>query len=783
MQYFAHTAETPDGQPDPDTSKWQKLSDHLREVGELAGNFAAAFGAREEAKLAGLLHDLGKYRDEFQEYLRGQRKGGSDTHHAVYGAGVAANKLRNVALAYSIAGHHSGLHNAQGDSGLRELINKPAYAIEQNLESLINKFRNECGDFPAFSKDFLFLNTNTPDSRFKAEFFTRMIFSALVDADFLNTEAFYKNCSRPSVPSLNEDSLAEKLIAKLNTARIQKAKQHSSTLETTPITKIRNEIYEQCLNAGEMPQSFFSLTVPTGGGKTLSGMAFALSHARKHNLRRIIVVIPYLSIIEQNAAEYRRILDPDGSGILVENHSAVEVAAENLEASAATEANERSPLILAAENWDAPIIITTSVQFIESLFSNKPSRCRKLHNIARSVILFDEVQTLPVHLLEPLLSVWRELRDQYGVSFVFLSATQPAFQKQANLINGFDKTEITEISNNTLDTFNKLQRVSFKFPKPDETKSWEDLANEMLIANQVMCIVNIRKHAFALWNCLQSKLKDEDKTSLFHLSSAMCAEHRLHVIGKMHDPREGSIRWRLQNNKPCRVVSTQLVEAGVDLDFPLLYRALAPLDSIVQAAGRCNRENRMSSPGEVIIFTPEDKKLPPGIYKLATEETANIITRLTDKQLGTDPSLFADYFNRLYSKAATDYQRSGEDSIQQERSALNFRNVAHKVKVIDETGKSVIVPFGGINGKAMKIIREIKTRLQSKSNARFNRNDLRILQRFIVNIRHNDFQMLLVRGQVEELLPNLEINILNEGSYHNDLGVIVDERAIEDFIL
>jgi CRISPR-associated endonuclease/helicase Cas3 len=769
MPYLAHT-ENPNGQS-------HLLRNHLREVGNLSSDFASQIDPsfNEAARWAGLLHDLGKYRDEFQEYLLGKRKGGEDTHHAVYGAGMAF-ELRSVALAYAIAGHHAGLHDAQG---LVELLNKSGYKVKNNLKLLREKFEAELGKLTEKINEPDFVKETDAISRFKTDLFVRMIFSALVDADFLDTEAHYEMKARPRVPALNEDNLSEKLLVRAGAAKERKADEALRSKKNPEIITLRNAIYEQCLTSAEKEQGFFSLTVPTGGGKTLSGMAFALAHARKHNLRRIIVVIPYLSIIEQNAAEYRQILDPTNQGIVVENHSAIAIAAEDKEEKQTSEAKERSPLVLAAENWDAPIIVTTSVQFIESLFSNKPSRCRKLHNIARSVVLFDEVQTLPARLLEPLLSMWRELRDEYGVSFVFSSATQPAFRKQTNLKNGFTENELTEITENTAETFKQLRRVRFELPRANERKTWAQIADEVYEHKQVVCVVNTRKQAFALWNELHGKLAENECRGLFHLSSALCAEHRFEIIGAIHNPHEGSVRWRLLNGLPCRVVSTQLVEAGVDLDFPLLYRALAPLDSIVQAAGRCNRENRLQELGRVVVFRTEDDSLPPGIYKLATEQTANMMSNLSEEQLATDPLLFADYFNRIYGMAATDYQRSGETTIQQDRQDLNFRSVAQKVKVIDDTGVSVIVPYG----KSIEIVEEIRGRQTQKGVPRFNRDDLRRLQRFMVNIRRNDFLTLQTMGQIQELLPNISLYVLNEGSYRDALGVVIGERASDEFVL
>lgn len=769
MNYYAHSTVELERTLNQNKGNWQLLWIHLREVAELAASFAESFNASEYAKLAGYLHDIGKYRAEFQEYLEGKRKGGEDTHHAVYGAAVAC-KFKDLVTAFVIAGHHSGLHDS---IGLQELLRKQAYGIFNNsdniVEKLIDKLNFECGDVLKEFTQLDFSNERTTENKLRLELFIRMVFSCLVDADFINTEAFYNGHQRVVGKTLDKENLSEELLLKLDQAINKKSGKKNK------INEIRNSIYTQCKHKAKEAQGFFSLTVPTGGGKTLSGMAFALEHAKKHKLKRVIVVIPYLTIIEQNAAEYRRIFDPINEGLVVENHSAVEVKEGENE--------ERSQLELAAENWDSPIVVTTSVQFIESLFANKPSKCRKLHNIANSVVLFDEVQTLPTHLLNPLLNIWRDLQKNYNVSFVFSSATQPAFKKQDNLVNGFNDNEIKEITENTSEIFRELCRVKYQFPRSDKSRTWEDLAEEIIQNKQVLCVVNTRKQALNLWQTINSKLSGEQKKYLFHLSSAMCAEHRLNIIGGKDTLEALSIKSNLLNNMPCYVVSTQLIEAGVDIDFPVVFRAIGPLDSIVQTAGRCNREGKLKTNGRVVVFKPEENILPPGIYKLATEVASIFLNKQTNESLAVNPIIFKDYFTRLYGVSSTDFQKKGEDNIQTERSNLNFREVANKTKVIDQNGKSVIVPFGGEQGPAMKIINEIRQRDVSKEKLRFSRVDMRKLQRFFVNLRNKDFQILQSRGQIEQLLPNLDINVLNIASYDNNLGVLVNERSIEDFIL
>src|SRR5712691_4417188 len=430
MNFLAHT-ENAAGQP-------HLLKDHLRSVGILARRFAESANPllAEPAQRAGLLHDFGKYRDEFQAYLREERESSLETHHAVYGAALAFQRGW-LGLAFAIAGHHAGLHDL---NKLQDLVKDEKYKAAERLPLLLERFTSEVGPpgaqfaEPSFDRS----------QKMRAELYIRMLFSTLVDADFLDTDAHYTGALRQSY-ELRPAALMRRLLA-------EKATKSSAG----ELNAIRNRIFQQCLDAADLPPDFFSLTVQTGGGKTLSSMAFALRHAERHGLRRVIVVIPYLSIIEQNAAQYRRIFDPDNTGIVIEHHSAI-VAPED------GEERQRSPLEYAAENWDAPIIVTTSVQFIESLFANRPARCRKLHNIARSVVIFDEVQTLPSHLLNPLLNVLRELKTHYGVSFVFSTATQPAFRHNASALKeGFIANEVTEITRDTAETFRRLRRVVFK---------------------------------------------------------------------------------------------------------------------------------------------------------------------------------------------------------------------------------------------------------------------------------------------------------------------------------
>src|SRR6266508_2455663 len=728
-RFWAHT-ENSKGKP-------HLLREHLHSVGQLASQFAAHMNPQlcEAAHWAGLLHDLGKYRDEFQQYLRDERESSAERHHA-------------------------GLHDCDA---LQQLVEDPKYRAGERLPQIIERFQAELGAAPEKIAEPAFV-VNNP---WRAEFYIRMLFSSLVDADFLDTELHHKLTPRTS-PEFRPAELLQLLVA-----------EKESKSRAGELNALRNRIFQQCLNAAALPPGFYSLTVPTGGGKTISAMAFALEHAARHNRRWVIVVLPYLSIIEQNAAQYRRILDPENRGIVIEHHSAV-AAPEDKDESRPRAPFEKHASEYAAENWDAPIIITTSVQFIESLFASRTSRCRKLHNIARSVVIFDEVQTLPSHLLNPLLNVLRELRENYGVSFVFSTATQPAFRhRPASLSEGFRPDEVREITTDTAGAFNQLRRVKFTLPQATETMGWSAVAEQMSERRQALCVVNVRRHAFELLEELKKVLREDEHTALFHLSSAMCAEHRLDVLGVDREPPPGTIRSRLRHGEPCLLVSTQLIEAGVDVDFPAVWRALAPLDSIVQAAGRCNREGNLRNEagtaalGEVVIFRPEEHRLPPGVYRTATDITTTLLASVEAEALATDHALFATYFDRLYQLVPTDID------IQSEREKLHFRKVAAAARVIKDDTRSVIVPYR----KGRELIDRIRTRPLVKGLPRFDRNDLRKLQRFMVNLQRRDFDRLLALRQITQLLPNLELYVLAEGLYHETFGLLIEQRPTEDFLL
>ena len=673
--------------------------------------------------------------------MANERPASDETHHAMYGAALAFKKLW-LGPAFAIAGHHAGLHNV---SDLQDLVCGKKYDAVGWIDPLVKLFEAELGGVPEELAEPEFAKSE--EDRAVTEFYVRMLFSCLVDADFLDTEQF----------KIGQERYPAKLDTQVLLNRLQA---HRDKFDFSgELNQLRNGVFEDCLAKASEPAGFFSLTVPTGGGKTLSGMAFALKHAQQHRMGRVIVVIPYLSIIEQNAAEYRKVLDPENEGIVIEHHSTVASKDDDRE-------QGRSPEELATENWDAPIIVTTSVQFIESLFANRTSKCRKLHNIANSVVLLDEVQTLPSHLLNPLLHVLRDLQKNYHTSFVFSTATQPAFGHSRSLSNGFGVNDVKEIASEPRKLFQKLGRVVYEIRSAKS--DFEELAEEWVSKPQALGVVNTRKQAAEWWKLLRRK--EWELEGILHLSSAMCAEHRTKVLAEA--------RWCLENDKPCRLVATQVVEAGVDIDFPLVYRALGPLDSIVQAAGRCNREGLLLDKGRVVIFRPTDAKLPAGVYRTATDITARLLNHLSADDLSGKPDLFRRYFGELFQYVPTDHQHRRECPIQEDREKLRFREVARKAKVISDDTQAVIVPWG----QALEKVAAIRERTQM-DGSRFTRKDLRNLQRFIVNLHRRDFQKVDRMGLLRPLLPGMELSVLDEAGYHEHLGVVINQRPTEDFLL
>jgi CRISPR-associated endonuclease/helicase Cas3 len=630
------------------------LVDHLTSVAQKASQFAEKFGAADMAYWAGLWHDLGKFHPDFQAYLANPIAWRGPDHSS---AGAILAERSFSPLAFLIAGHHGGLP-ALKELKLRLREKAKASAISQALDlaqqaiSGVEPTGSLEAKLPAFLQETPQKSPEQEDFKRRLELFLRMVFSALVDADFLDTERHFE--PEQAAQRRQETSLDELW------GQFERAQGRLSGQNPGGLNEIRHEIYQACLRTADNPPGMFSLTVPTGGGKTRSGMAFALRHALIHGMDRVIVAIPYTSIIEQTADVYRDIF---GAESVLEHHSAVTVHQDSNDPLSYHEVWAR----LASQNWDASIVVTTTVQLFESLFANRPSTCRKLHNIARSVVILDEVQTLPPELLTPILDVLQDLVDHYHVSVLLCTATQPALQNGPYLRGLRD---VREIIADPAQYFAALKRVRYELSAPDERWTWERVATEMQSVDQALAIVNAKQDALRLLDALN------DPTA-FHLSTLLCGAHRRDVL------RE--IRRRLEAGELCWLVSTQVVEAGVDLDFPLVLRAIGPLDRIVQAAGRCNREGRLAE-GRVVIFVPEEGAIPPGAYKTGTDTALSLLNR-PGADLH-DPVLYRTYFERLYQAIDLDKKR-----IQDLRQALDYPEVAHRFRLIeDETAPIVVRP-------------------------------------------------------------------------------------------
>lgn len=574
----------------------------------------------------------------------------------------------------------------------------------------------EVVDGLVYEGDGLELISDPPDDALQTELFLRMMFSALVDADFLDTEKHFE----PDAPRLRGAEYAPvdlwPMLERDQARIILKAR-------STPVNTVRREVYEACLEAAEIPQGVFRLSVPTGGGKTRSGLAFALRHALRHDLDRVIFAVPYTSIIEQTAGEYRKIFELLGEGAVLEHHSGVrddrgtDQVRDPRESERLHEARMRARL--ATQNWDAPLIVTTTVQLFESLFANRTSRCRKLHNVARSVIVLDEVQTLPLKLLDPTMSILKELTRRYGVSVVLCTATQPAFETDSSYLQGFEPGSVRDIvpEERASEHFRTLKRVEYE--TPTEEWSWEETARrlkEASPAGRAMAVLNSRRDALALLETL-------NEGSALHLSTLLCGANRRDVLEE--------VRRRLRDEEPCLLVATQVVEAGVDLDFPVVFRAVGPLDRIVQAAGRCNREGSMDRPGRVVVFRPEEGRGPRGEYASGRAQTERLLAR-KDFDLH-DPGMFRKYFEMMYQLVDTDGK-----SIQEARRAFDYPDVATRFRLIEDGTVPVIVEYEEKDARRERDRRRLFERVRRERMLR--PGDHRRLQPYTVGLFERDFE-------------------------------------------
>lgn len=725
-RFYAHTDDS------ADEAGWEPLEVHLEEVARQAASCASAFDSREWGRLAGLWHDLGKYHPRFQARLRDDSIRQS---HSGAGAVLAMERFKQAGqfLATIIAGHHAGLCNIKDDCRLSFRLedaakvewpgvegNAPAELLEEKMPA-----------FPAWMRDPL-----------QAEMWTRLLFSALVDADRLCTERFHQR-DRPVIRKGSQVSLQE-LRDRLEAYLTALSNNLDEEARRRPVNLIRARISSACLDAAKLAPGLFSLTVPTGGGKTLAGMRFALHHATQHGQQRVIVVIPYTSIIEQNAREYAKIF---GANNVLEHHSNLDVERRRKDHGEAVSDWQD----LAAENWDAPVVVTTTVQFFESLFTNHPSRARKLHNIVNSVVILDEVQSLPPEFLRTILDGLKQLTTHYRCTVVLSTATPPALKKRPSMEYGLER--VREIVTDPTALAATLRRVTYTWCDPDgPAMEWPALAAELAQHDQVLAVVHRRDDARTLAELLMQQVAED---SVLHLSALMCPAHRVEVLAE--------VKRRLGANEPCRLISTQLIEAGVDVDFPVVYRALGGLDSVVQAAGRCNREGKRAT-GRVVVFMAPSNP-PPGVPRKGMRAT-EVMLRADPSLQADDPQVQEEFFRRLYYMSDEDIR-----GVQQERNAWNFANVAEKFRLIEDGFTSpIVVPWGDSD----HLVREL--RQASRFGSTDLRDKFRALQPLTVSVYTKAFDQALCAGALIEACEGLHyLSPAHAQHYHKVFGLVIGD--------
>ncbi len=728
---YAHSLPPPCVQ-----SQWELLPDHLEAVGRRSGGFADTFGASAIAQAGGLLHDIGKVSAEYQTYIRSTAGRGPD--HSTAGARAALTEYGAVGqlLAFAIAGHHGGLPNGtQRGGGGGTLVDRlgPDYQIPNH-----DGWRDATGALPGVAEvqASVPVATNPHCPNFQLAFATRMIFSCLVDADWLETERFYAEAEGGLAPSRG-GTLGDRHLAAV------RAHMAGHRRWDTAVNRLRSRVLDHAVAKAVLPTGLFTLTVPTGGGKTLTSLQFALEHAHRHGLRRIVYVIPFTSVIEQTAAVFRTALGTEND--ILEHHSSFDWDEVRPDAEGDREQEGRQGLAKLrrdAENWDAPIVVTTAVQFFESLFTAKRGRARKLHNLARSVIILDEAQTMPVHLLRPCMAALDELTRNYGASVVLCTATQPALRQCDGALPdgiGFALDDERELAPDVRGLFKALHRVDVEWrrePVADET-----IAARSVEQPQMLTIVNSRAHAAKLFAAIA------DQPGARHLTTLMCARHRRRVLAE--------VREDLNEKRPVRLVATSLIEAGVDVDFPEVWRAATGLDSIAQAAGRCNREGKRAV-GRTVVFEPAEAGVPRAVRLFW--EAARPVLRGGDDPLGVDA--VRAYFQELYFRKGAEALDAAtlrgepfpillaiEHGVRPHdafKFAFPFADIGDAFRLIDQVMDPLLVPFDEEAVAALKALRSADRPPVAA---------LRKLQQFTVPVPSKIRAAMLATGAAQAIRP------------------------------
>ncbi len=732
--------------PDRPETEWQGLADHLAAVADLAADRTAKFGAGAAGRYAGLLHDLGKYTHAFQRRIRNEA---GKVDHATAGAKMAvalatssnpkqtSDLLVACIVAHAIAGHHAGLPDSVGTAGALD------DRFSRQLEPLIDQWRAEIapdatGLMPPLDWSDV-KGGGEPLARALA-FFGRMVFSALVDADYRDTEAFYAKAEGkpvdrdwPMLPDIVDD-----LIARLDAHMAHLA----AGAADTPVNRLRGEILTHVRTGADASTGLFTLTVPTGGGKTLASLAFALDHAKRHGLDRIVYAIPFTSVIDQTARIFKDVL---GENVVLEHHSSIDE--EKL-----GDRSARDKLRLAMEDWAAPIVVTTNVQLFESLHSHRPSRARRLHNLARAVIVLDEAQTIPRPVLRPCVAAIGELAKRYGTSVVLCTATQPALGKADGFPDGLDLDPNRELAPEPDRLTAALARV--RLARVGDLDD-EALVGALEASAQGLVIVNSRRHALALYKAAHAAGLD----GVIHLSTRQYAADRVRIL-------EG-VRQRLKDGRPCRVVATSLVEAGVDVDFPRVWRAEAGLDQIAQAAGRCNREGKRPIDESVVTVFGAPDHAPPREIAGLVSDMERVSARHGD--LLTNAAI-RDYFGEVFWRVGPERLDTHAVMKAFRLSAgvpsFDYRTVGEAFRLIDSTMAPVIV---AIEDEAKKVIGDLERGFLPPGAA------ARKLQRFLVQIPPKTRLELIARHDVQLIRPD-EFGdqfavLVTEDLYRKDVGL------------
>ena len=745
--FFAHSLE------DHDKQRWQPLAEHLRAVAEGAGGRAAKFGARNAAALAGLIHDLGKYSPTFQRRLEGASL---KVDHSTAGAQLAVqlaakpdDRLIAQVLAHAVAGHHAGLPNTIGDEGSLDA------RLKREIDALDPSWRQEIAPVASGLMPSAMSWGDKGSAAYRLGFFGRMVFSCLVDADFRDTEAFYCAAEGRSVdrdwPQL--PNIVGELIARFD-AHMAKV---TAAAKATAVNALRVEILRHVRSRASDSRGLFTLTVPTGGGKTLASLAFALEHAKRHHLERIVYAIPFTSVIDQTVAIFRQVL---GEEVVLEHHASIdELHISGREA--------RDKLRLAMEDWAAPVVVTTNVQLFESLHSNRPSRCRRLHNLAKSVIVLDEAQTIPLHVLRPCLAALDELARNYGCSVVLCTATQPAVAAP-EFEGGLPLGPERELAPEPLRLHQQLKRVRLeRLGDRSDDKLIEALAGTA----QGLVIVNSRAHALALYR----KAVEAGLDGVMHLTTRQYAAHRLRILG--------DVRQRLAKRKPCRLIATSLVEAGVDLDFPRVWRAEAGLDQIAQAAGRCNREGvRPVEESVVGVFRSTEHKPPREIAQL-TGDMARMAGKHADL---LSPEAIRAYFGEVYWRKgeALDRERILQAFRMDARELdFDYRRISEAFRMI-ESGLAPVIVARETEPREAKA-REALAALRAGASAGA---VARRVQPFIVQIPPKARDLLLTNGHARTVDGDCGefVELVTASLYRDEVGLEwenADYLAVEDSII